>query len=320
MKDNRDISSIQALDSYFEALLLDEVLFQFEDIDMILKSVADLNVTPTLRLQSRLINNSVESTGVSSMQAELDLSHVEKLFGQLKLDENMEVEIISEQKLVIDTDVMANKEVLVEIKTENTENAFMAYADEVIEPVKEVMASYPHVDTEIYVNDESEVQTKREIVSPWQNITTKDVFQVLFFESVGVTYAVPLAELGGIHRLKECNHLMGRPAWYLGLQTERNHQFDIVDTGKWMMAERITYDNHRDDYNYIVLLGDSKWGLACDVLQGTELLKIEQVQWRLQVGKRPWLTGLVKEKMCALLHVEALVTLLNQGVDAKALM
>ncbi len=33
------------------------------------------------------------------------------------------------------------------------------------------------------------------------------------------------------------NHLIGRPAWYLGLQTNRDSQPDVVDTAKWVMAE-----------------------------------------------------------------------------------
>ncbi len=31
------------------------------------------------------------------------------------------------------------------------------------------------------------------------------------------------------------------------------------------------------------------------------------------------LAGMVKEKMCALIHVEALITMLNAGLDVKAL-
>ncbi|CSC90957.1 purine-binding chemotaxis protein CheW [Vibrio cholerae] len=52
---------------------------------------------------------------------------------------------------------------------------------------------------------------------------------------------------------------------------------------------------------------------------GTELLSTEKVRWREQVGKRPWLAGMVKEKMCALIHVQALIAMLNAGLDVKAL-
>lgn len=47
------------------------------------------------------------------------------------------------------------------------------------------------------------------------------------------------------------------------------------------------------------MLDNSLWGLACTKLLGTEWLSSDKVRWREQVGKRPWLAGMVKEK-CAL--------------------
>ncbi|TNF14449.1 MAG: chemotaxis protein CheW, partial [Vibrionaceae bacterium] len=102
-------------------------------------------------------------------------------------------------------------------------------------------------------------------------------------------------------------------------QTNRDAQLDVVDTAKWVMAEKLRDDSYKADYQYIVMLGESMWGLACTKLLGTELLNSEKVRWREQVGKRPWLAGMVKEKMCALVHVEALIAMLNAGLDVKAL-
>ncbi|MEJ2764131.1 chemotaxis protein CheW [Photobacterium sp. MCCC 1A19761] len=143
-------------------------------------------------------------------------------------------------------------------------------------------------------------------------------FQALFFEVNGVTFAVPLTELGGIHQLTQVNHLLGRPPWYLGLMTNREHQLDVVDTARWVMPEKLTSDDHQEDYRYIVMLGTSKWGLACSVLHGTETLTAQSVRWREQAGKRPWLAGMVKEKMCALIHVHELISMLNAGLDVKS--
>jgi purine-binding chemotaxis protein CheW len=46
---------------------------------------------------------------------------------------------------------------------------------------------------------------------------------------------------------------------------------------------------------------------------------VDKVRWREQAGKRPWLAGMVKEKMCALIHVHALIGMLNAGLDVKSL-
>ncbi len=166
---------------------------------------------------------------------------------------------------------------------------------------------------------ELDTQAGGEHQKTWHSTERAEAFQVLYFEVNGVTFAVPLDELGGIHRLEELNKLIGRPQWYLGLQTSREQQLDVVDTAKWVMPEKLVDDSHREDYQYIVMLGASMWGLASSQLLGTEALGTEKVRWREQAGKRPWLAGMVKEKMCALIHVEALIDMLNAGLDVKSM-
>jgi purine-binding chemotaxis protein CheW len=103
------------------------------------------------------------------------------------------------------------------------------------------------------------------------------------------------------------------------LQTSRDSQLDVVDTAKWVMPEKLQDDLYKDEYQYIVMLGQSNWGLASNQLKGTELLELEAIRWRKNAGKRPWLAGMVKEKMCALVHVDALIEMLKSGLDAQAL-
>lgn len=151
-----------------------------------------------------------------------------------------------------------------------------------------------------------------EAVSPapaWRNMDTEPRFQALFFEVAGMTFAVPLTHLGGIYQLSKLTSLFGKPAWFSGIMTERERQLSVVDTARWAMP------GHTQDevYQYVVTLGESHWGLACHQLKGTVQLTREQVKWRTTPGSRPWLAGMVKEKMCALLHVDALIALLEQG-------
>lgn len=83
--------------------------------------------------------------------------------------------------------------------------------------------------------------------------------------------------------------------------------------------DKLRDDSYKDNYQYVVMLGESMWGLASNQLMGTETLNIDKVRWREQAGKRPWLAGMVKEKMCALIHVQALIDMLNAGLDVKSL-
>jgi purine-binding chemotaxis protein CheW len=46
-------------------------------------------------------------------------------------------------------------------------------------------------------------------------------------------------------------------------------------------------------------------------------LSKEDVKWRTNDSKRPWLAGVIKEKMCALIDVNNLNALLEKGLDSR---
>ncbi|ABZ76038.1 CheW protein [Shewanella halifaxensis HAW-EB4] len=145
-----------------------------------------------------------------------------------------------------------------------------------------------------------------------------DEFQVLFFKVAGLTLAVPLVSLGGIVGLEKITRLMGRPQWYMGVQQYRETQLNVVDTCAWVMPEK--YDEKlvkKVNYQYVVVLEDSHWGLGCESLIDAITIKKSEVNWRSQAGKRPWLAGVVKEQMCGILNVEALVQMLGSGLGCQ---
>lgn len=148
-------------------------------------------------------------------------------------------------------------------------------------------------------------------VPVWRNIEPGREFQALFFVVSGVTFAVPLTELGGIHQMGRLNTLIGKPDWFAGVMTQRDSQLNVVDTTRWVMPGK----EAEAPYDYLVMLGSSAWGLACHQLIGTELLVQDRIQWRNSAGKRPWLAGMVKDRMCALLHVRELLQMLDKGVN-----
>lgn len=147
----------------------------------------------------------------------------------------------------------------------------------------------------------------------WQNLQLDNEFQVLFFELSGLMFAVPLTELGGIHELNSSlNSLIGKPDWFSGVMTHNDSLFNIVDTAKWINTGKC---RESLNYTHYVLLGSTDWGLSCEKLLGTEMLTKDQIKWRSVEGKRPWLAGMVADKMCALIHVDELVKLLNSGMN-----
>lgn len=146
----------------------------------------------------------------------------------------------------------------------------------------------------------------------------EETFQALFFEVAGLTLAVPLITLGGIHNLDKVGPLFGKPAWFKGVMLHREQKINVVDTAMWVMPEK--YDQNLSetlDYQYLIMLGDSPWGLASDKLVNTVTLSKDEVKWRESNSKRPWLAGMVKERMCALVDVNQLILMLNNGLGSQ---
>ncbi|MBY7666306.1 chemotaxis protein CheW [Vibrio anguillarum] len=320
------LSSEQALDDYFTALLDEEAI----ELELKAEEHKELSLAEPELALSTSVQSVPEKSYYHAEVVEFELPNlddVQRLLSQLESSNpvaELELEEIMEQNTV---QIALKTQPVAEIVEEIQEWDIPADTLET-EPEVEILTAADTVeefavDVEVVEQPTAEVELETQAgysgIGTWQSTARTRDFQVLYFEVNGVTFAVPLDELGGIHRMATLNHLIGRPAWYLGLQTNKDNQLDVVDTAKWVMAEKLHDDSYKEGYQYIVMLGDSMWGLASTQLMGTELLSSEKVRWREQAGKRPWLAGMVKEKMCALIHVEALIAMLNAGLDVKAL-
>ncbi|MBU2869929.1 chemotaxis protein CheW [Colwellia sp. E2M01] len=141
-------------------------------------------------------------------------------------------------------------------------------------------------------------------------------FQAMYFDVAGLLIAVPLIELGGIHKVDKTTSLMGKPDWFKGVMLHREEKINVVDTALWVMPEKCDEKLKNSlNYQYVIMLDESQWGLLAENLVDTVVLSQDEVKWLDTSSKRPWLAGLVKEKMCALLDVSALIDLLNKGSD-----
>lgn len=128
-------------------------------------------------------------------------------------------------------------------------------------------------------------------------------FDVLLFTVSGLTLAVPLIALGQIQPLTdELTPLFGQADWFMGLQPTPAGKIRTVNTAKFVMPER--YDeNFLKTAKYVVSINGVPWGLAVDSVNQPITLQPEDVKWRADRSKRPWLAGTVKEHMCALLDI-----------------
>lgn len=270
-------TQIRAMDDYFHSLLLEE------------EEAAALELEPTPEPR-RLVAVETRVTPRPYFEEPERRERLAELLSQVgQVQEEMEA--ITHQ----------------EVQSLAIEAEEVAVAPVVAPPVSDVVET-TSVAEETAFESESEA-------AQWQNIEPGSEFQALFFDVSGVTFAVPLSELGGIHRISEVTSIFGQAPWFSGLMTMREEKLKVVDTALWVMP-----DNPHTDmppYHYLITLGDSSWGLSCHYLKGTERLHYDQVKWRHQEGKRPWLAGMVKEKKCALLHVDELLRLLERGVNIE---
>lgn len=138
-------------------------------------------------------------------------------------------------------------------------------------------------------------------------------FEALLFDVGGLTLAVPLILLGTIHPLdKEITPLFGQPDWFLGIMATPAGNLKVLDTARWVMPERYT-PALQEGLRFVISVEGHEWGLAVHGVSQSVKLSPQQIKWRSQQGKRPWLAGTVIEHMCALVDVSALAGLIAAG-------
>lgn len=144
-------------------------------------------------------------------------------------------------------------------------------------------------------------------------------FECLLFTVGGLSLAVPLVELGTIHRLDQhepVTHLFGQADWFMGLLRVKQGNVRVVDSARIVMPERYRADMP-DNYRFVISLHGVDWGLAIDNVSRSLKLHPDDVRWRGERSKRPWLAGTVVEHMCALLDVSQLARMFHHQDRAR---
>lgn len=232
-------------------------------------------------------------------------------FFSTMLDEKSTADELQQQPLERLLAQVSSVDAEIAISSEVIDPALLQVAQpkEVISVVSEEQPSEPITLVQEEVEVKVEVQAKPKSLQE----ELDNHFPVLYFKVAEYTFAVPLIKLKAIYRLKEPTKLFGKPDWFCGIQVEREQNLGVVDTARYLMPEKFNSPlEHSPNYKYIIVLGDSNWGLKCDVLVDSDNLSHEQIKWRAGGTSTPWLAGTVKERMCGLLAVDTLVELFEQ--------
>jgi hypothetical protein len=178
---------------------------------------------------------------------------------------------------------------------------------------------------------ENDVEAENEISQEAANATflerktikTKDllpdVFQTLIFKVAKLPLAVPLLKLGGIVAMNEkldITPLVGTPDWFLGMMPHSKGNLMVVDTQKYLMPEQVKDKvvNTTQEYQYLILLDNSNWALACHDVGDAKNLTQDDIRWSEKTSKRPWFGGMVVEYMSALIEVDELINMLASNI------
>lgn len=141
-----------------------------------------------------------------------------------------------------------------------------------------------------------------------------DVFQTLVFEVGKLPLAVPLIKLGGIVNVSEqdITPLVGTPDWFMGLVPHEKGNLMVVDTQQFLMPEQKA--DEQQNFQYLIILDDSLWALACHSVGDAKNLTPEDIRWSSGSSRRPWFAGMVVEYMSALIEVDRLINMLTENI------
>ncbi|HBN15072.1 MAG TPA: hypothetical protein DD407_08525, partial [Pseudohongiella sp.] len=146
-------------------------------------------------------------------------------------------------------------------------------------------------------------------------------FASLLFSVLQMDMAAPLHDLGGICPIEDgkIQPVAGQASWFMGLLRWNGKNIRVIDTADLLMPERCPADRkHRQDYQSVIVLGDSLWGLAVSHAEESVRLEPSQLRWREGGSSRPWLAGTLLDRLCSLLDVDVLRSMLaaaDRGSD-----
>ncbi|MCW8878806.1 MAG: chemotaxis protein CheW [Kangiellaceae bacterium] len=146
-----------------------------------------------------------------------------------------------------------------------------------------------------------------------------EVFQTLIFEVGTMPLAVPLLKLGGIVKIssEDITPLVGTPDWFVGLVPNDRGNLLVVDTQNYLMPEQAGKTADEMNYEYLILLDDSNWALACNSVGDAKNLVQDDIRWSERSSRRPWFAGMVVEYMSALIEVDELINMLADTITEK---
>lgn len=173
------------------------------------------------------------------------------------------------------------------------------------------------IETVVLEKTESKQQIKVPELLCWHEngrpLWAQNEFDVLLFNVSGLTLAVPLIALGQIQQINDdLTPIFGQSEWFMGLLRGPNGNIKTVNTALFVMPEKYN-DKFLETARFVISIDGLSWGLAVDSVNQPSRIHPDEVKWRSDRSKRPWLAGTVKSAMCALIDIPQMGKLLLES-------
>ena len=157
------------------------------------------------------------------------------------------------------------------------------------------------------------IEDEKELDS-WKNSNCK----VIIFQLFNMTISVPLVELAGVISGNEkLIKVPGRPKWYLGLLSHRKEKVHAVDLSWWIMPKD-ERDKIEDKVpSHYLRINSSPWAIPCHGILEVKDLKPEDVLWKKNNDKVPWISGTIKDKMATLVELQPFIDIFENKYKNK---
>ncbi len=207
-----------------------------------------------------------------------------------------------------------------DVKVSNQTEALGLYLDALFreqpEIEKNLTESVVAVETEVAELEEPKQIRRFDGQPEWAT----ESFQTLFIDIDGMDIAIPMEAMSGIRKYPEkLTELPNSAEWVDGSFQLHGSSIQVVNARKlFLLSNNREIDSGEElkTPEFIVQIGDGRWGLACHSADRAIKLEPDQVRWSGAERRRPWLLGMIKEHLCALLDGEEFIKYLDGGAKS----
>lgn len=165
-----------------------------------------------------------------------------------------------------------------------------------------------------------EASTSRPIVepetatesTPQKPIERPESLRLLLCEIDNVKLALPVSLLNNIVQWPQqgLQQQVDQPDWKLGLWHQTTQPSQVVDIRSLLPIKARSAPLQA---NYILLVDEQRWGIACHHIQHVITCQSNAINWSEGFTQQPWFAGVVNEGMYQIIDIPALLTALERS-------